>query len=126
VSRTKSILLVEDDQALRRILARTLSAIGYLVFEAGTFSEAREQMAVKPALLILDITLPDATGWDVANFLELLTNPVPIILISGSTPEAKQLRRFHPVAFLPKPFSVEELLAVVKEHLARPTTTYGI
>ena len=75
MNRVKSILIVEDDAALRRELARSLAAVGYLVFEAGTFREATEQMALKPALLILDLTLPDATGWDVAAWLESLTDP---------------------------------------------------
>lgn len=116
----KPILIVEDDTALRTILARNLTALGYMVFQAGTFRAAADQMAIKPALLILDINLPDATGWDVANWLESMTEPVPIILISGGTPEVKRLQHFHPVAFLPKPFAIDELLAVVEEHLPFP------
>lgn len=126
MSRLKSILVVEDDPALRRELVRSLGAAGYLVNEAGTFREATEQMVLKPALLILDITLPDATGWDVAAWLESLTTPVPIVLISGGTPDAEHLQQFHPVAFLPKPFAVDDLLAAVEQHLAPPMTPYGV
>ena len=126
MSRVKSILIVEDDAALRRELVRSLAAAGYMVFEAGTFREATEQMILKPALLILDITLPDATGWDVAAWLESLTTPVPIVLISGGTPDAAHLRRFHPVAFLPKPFGADDLLAAVEEHLTKPATAFGV
>jgi two-component system KDP operon response regulator KdpE len=126
MNRVKSILIVEDDPALRRELARSLGAAGYLIFEAGTFREATDQMTLKPALLILDITLPDATGWDVAAWLESLTTPVPIVLISGGTPDAAHLRRFHPVAFLPKPFGVDDLLAVVEDHLTKPVTGFGV
>jgi DNA-binding response OmpR family regulator len=126
MSGLKSILIVEDDAALRRELARSLGAAGYLVSEVGTFREAIEQLELKPALMILDITLPDATGWDVAAWLESLTTPVPMVLISGGTPDAKHLRQFHPVAFLPKPFAVDDLLVAVEEHLAKPTTAYGV
>src|SRR5689334_2025922 len=126
MSRVKSILIVEDDAALRRELVRSLTAVGYMVFEAGTFREATEQMILKPALLILDLTLPDATGWDVAAWLESLTSPVPIVLISGGTPDAAHLRRFHPVAFLPKPFGANDLLAAVEEHLTKPATAFGV
>jgi two-component system KDP operon response regulator KdpE len=120
MSRLQSILIAEDDIALRAVLARYLEALGYLVLQAGTFREAVDQMAIKPALMVLDITLPDATGWDVAQWLESMTEPVPIVLISGGTPETKRLQQFHPVAFLPKPFSVEDLLRVVEEHLPQP------
>jgi two-component system KDP operon response regulator KdpE len=126
MNRVKSILIVEDDAALRREVARSLAAAGYLVFEADTFREATEQMTLKPALLILDLTLPDATGWDVAAWLESLTTPVPIVVISGGTPDAAHLQRFHPVAFLPKPFGADDLLTVVEEHLTKPATAFGV
>lgn len=126
MSRLKSILIVEDDTALRRALVRSLTALGYLVQEAGTFREAADQMILKPGLLILDITLPDATGWDVAAWLESLTTPVPIVLISGGTPDAESLQRFHPVVFLPKPFGVDDLIAAVEGQLAKPATPFGV
>jgi DNA-binding response OmpR family regulator len=116
----KAILIVEDDTALRTVIARSLEAAGYLVFQAGTFRAAVDQLEIKPALMILDITLPDATGWDVASWLEALTSPVPIVLISGGTPDATRLQRVHPVAFLPKPFAIDELLAVVEQQLPVP------
>jgi two-component system KDP operon response regulator KdpE len=122
----KFILVVEDDAALRRSLTRNLTALGYLVLEAGTFREAVDQMAIKPALLILDLTLPDATGWDVAQWLAEITTPVPIILISGGTPDAAHVRRFHPVAFLPKPFTIDALLEEVERQVAQPTTRFGV
>ena len=109
------ILLVEDDLLLRTIIARNLMALGYLVFEASTFREATAQIALKPHLMILDLRLPDATGWDVANWLDSLTDRVPIIVISGYTPDAQQLQRFSPAAVLAKPFAIEELLDLVEE-----------
>ena len=114
------ILVVEDDATLRTVLARNLEARGYMVLQAGTFREATEQIVVKPGLLILDITLPDATGWEVARWLESISKPVPIIIISGSTPQTKQLQRFHPVAFLAKPFAIGTFLSLVEEHMVRP------
>ena len=119
------ILVVEDDARLRTVLARNLEARGYMVLQAGTFREATEQLVVKPGLMVLDITLPDATGWEVARWLESMSDPVPIVLISGGTPAARQMQRFHPVAFLPKPFAIGDFLAVVEEHLMRPTAPAG-
>jgi DNA-binding response OmpR family regulator len=119
------ILVVEDDATLRTILARNLEARGYLVLQAGTCREAADLLDVRPALLVLDITLPDATGWDLARWLESITEPVPIVVISGSTPETRQMQHFHPVAFLPKPFTIGEFLAVVDAHLVRPAGVPG-
>jgi DNA-binding response OmpR family regulator len=112
-----SILIVEDDARLRGIIARNLGVLGYTVFEAGTFREATEQLAIKPALLILDITLPDATGWELARWIETLIEPPPILVISGRTPDTKAMQHFHPVAFLLKPFTIGELLTIVKAQL---------
>jgi DNA-binding response OmpR family regulator len=110
------ILLVEDDETLRNTIARTLTAAGYIVFPAADFRQALDEMAVKPHLMILDINLPDATGWDVAGWLEEQTTPVPIILISGLTPDQRHLQQFKPKAFLPKPFGMPELLALVEKY----------
>jgi DNA-binding response OmpR family regulator len=117
------ILLIEDDVRLRTVLARNLEAQGYMVLEAGTFREVVAQLAVKPLLMILDITLPDATGGDVARWLESLTGQVPIVRISGTTPEAKRMKQFHPVAFLPKPFTIQDFLTVVKAQLPLANST---
>ena len=117
------ILLVEDDDDLRSIVSRSLQAAGYMVFQAATFREAVDRMAIKPNLLILDIHLPDATGWDVADWLENHTTPVPVIVISGATtPTAKQWERFTPKAFLPKPFSIDDLLTLVEEQVPSSRT----
>ena len=67
LSQQPFILLVEDDADLRNMIARGLQATGYMVFQAGNFSQALDEMAIKPNLMILDINLPDATGWDVAE-----------------------------------------------------------
>ncbi|HMA33405.1 MAG TPA: response regulator [Chloroflexia bacterium] len=126
MSKLRSILLVEDDVALSTVLARHLEALGYVVLLAGTFREAVEQMAIKPALLILDLTLPDASGWDVAQWLESIAEPVPIIIISGSTPDTQHVERFHPVAFLPKPFAIGALVAAVEAQVPHPQSAFGV
>jgi DNA-binding response OmpR family regulator len=110
------ILLVEDDEPLRKTIARTLTAAGYMVLGAATFAQALDKMAVKPNLLILDINLPDATGWDVADWLQDQTTQIPIIVISGLAPDHELLRHFKAKAFLPKPFAMRELMALVEQY----------
>jgi DNA-binding response OmpR family regulator len=114
------VLLVEDDNQLRDIIARNLRAAGYMVLEAASFRKAIDQIAIRPSLVILDINLPDATGWDVAGWLESLGTDVPILVISGREPDLKRVEHFKPKAFLPKPFAIEELLDLAQRYA--PTT----
>jgi DNA-binding response OmpR family regulator len=116
ISQPPFILLVEDDADLRTMIARGLQAAGYMVLQAANFREALDEMAIKPNLMILDINLPDATGWNVADWLESVTRDVPIVVISGFTPDEKRLQQFKPRAFLPKPFAIEELLDLVQRY----------
>jgi len=115
------ILIVEDDDPLRKALSRYLQATGYMVLSATNFHEAAGQIAIKPHLVILDINLPDATGWDVAEWLQSFTQGVPILMMSGATqPTPKQLNKVGAKAFLAKPFPVEALLSLVKQYAPLP------
>src|SRR5437764_14980012 len=96
------VLLVEDDERLRRVLAANLNADGYFVLEAGSFGEAVEQLSVKPQLMILDIRLPDASGWDIMGWAETVSAAMPTIVISAVKPERRQMERFAPTSFLGK------------------------
>jgi DNA-binding response OmpR family regulator len=117
VKSQRFILLVEDDEEFRNMVAGSLQAAGYLVFQAASFREAAGQIAVKPHLMLLDIQLPDATGWDVARWLEQFTTPVPIIVMSGHTsPTKDQIQHFEPKAFLAKPFPIQDLLKLVEQY----------
>ncbi len=115
------ILIVEDDGPLRKVLTRYLQAIGYFVLQAASFREAVDQLAIKPELVILDINLPDATGWDVAEWLQSSTQDVPIIMMSAaSQPGPKQLLKVGAKAFLAKPFPIEALVCLVKQYAPLP------
>ena len=109
------ILLVEDDPQLRKIVARFLTEVGYTVLEADNYRSAVDQLAIKPELVILDINLPDATGWDVARWIESQMTPIPIIVTSGFRANQREMKHFEPKAFLSKPFDIRQLLALVQE-----------
>src|SRR4051794_2957532 len=98
------VLIVEDDTQLRKVIAANLAARGYFVLQAGNFSQAVAQLAIKPQLIILDIRLPDATGWEVAQWMERVSLSVPTIVISAAAPDPHQMERFAPASFLRKPF----------------------
>ncbi len=116
MSHQSFILLVEDDERLRAIEARYLTAAGYIVLEAATFAEALDKLTIKPNVVILDIFLPDLSGWEVARWLESQTSNVPVIITSGSDIDPRKMRRFKPAAVLPKPFGMPELLGLVVKH----------
>jgi DNA-binding response OmpR family regulator len=110
----RRVLLVEDQPMLRNVIARNLSARGLDVGEAGTAAQAVEAAcATKPDLLLLDINLPDRTGWDVLRELRQRGNEVPVIVVSAVRVSESRLDEFHPLAYLPKPFPIEALLRLI-------------
>jgi DNA-binding response OmpR family regulator len=120
--RGPSLLIVEDDESLRRILARHLRGQGYDVTEATSAEEAVAVLVegLRPALVLLDLNLPGDTGWD------LLRGPAlggagspPVVITSATTVSPKRLAEFHIAGYLPKPFPLETLLATI-ERLQMP------
>src|SRR6266567_2533261 len=110
----RSVLLVEDEVTFRSVIARNLSGRGLLVREVGTADEAvAVSTAHRPDLMLLDINLPDHTGWDVMRELHRLGIDVPTIVVSAVRVSQSRLEEFHPMAYLPKPFPLEALLRLV-------------
>jgi DNA-binding response OmpR family regulator len=110
----RQVLLVEDEPVLRRVLARNLSVRGLVVREAGTAAAALDALAAdRPDLLLLDINLPDRTGWDVMREMNRRGTGVPTIVLSAVRVSQSRLDEFHPHAFLPKTFPIEALLRLV-------------
>ncbi len=125
------VLLIEDEVAFRRILTMNLVHRGYTVIEADTVITAKEALCAfefQFDLLLLDINLPDQTGWDVLRYLDVLRsaeqqkvnvppNP-PVIILSAVRPAPSRLGEFHPKAVLIKPFPIEALLRLIERILA--------
>lgn len=108
------MLLVEDEAAFRQIIARNLRARGVEVREAETASQAIASIAEdRPDLLLLDINLPDRSGWDVLRELRRRGINVPTVVISAVRVPTGRLEEFRPLAYLPKPFPLEALLRLV-------------
>jgi len=110
----RRILVVEDEAGLRGIIARNLTARGYTVREAATVGEALAALnAELPDLLLLDINLPDRTGWDILRELAARGQQVPTVILSAVRVSPARLAEFRPLAYLPKPFPVEALLRLL-------------
>jgi DNA-binding response OmpR family regulator len=108
------VLLVEDDASLCRVIGRNLSGRGVDVRTEATVSDAfRAVTEARPDLLLLDINLPDRSGWDLLRTLHGRGIDIPTIVISATRCGPERLAEFRPVAFLPKPFPLDALLRLV-------------
>jgi len=113
------ILVVDDERAIRRFLAASLTAHGYIVREAGSGEEAlSEVMAQRPDVIILDLWLPGIDGVEVTRRLREWTQ-TPIIVLSVRDDEQTKVVALDAGAddYLTKPFGVGELLARVRAAL---------
>lgn len=109
-----NILIVEDETTLRRIIATNLRARGHDVAEAATVEQALAHLTASPPdLMLLDINLPDRSGWDVLRDLQRRGANVPTIIISAVRVSPARLAEFRPLAYLPKPFPIDALLRLV-------------
>src|SRR5579864_3319006 len=114
VPQFRRVLLVEDEVPLRTVIARNLTSRGVQVCEAGTASDAVDAATREHHdLLLLDINLPDQTGWEVLRELKRRGTEVPTIVVSAVRVSQSRLEEFHPLAYLPKPFPIDALLRLV-------------
>ncbi|MGH2515652.1 MAG: response regulator [Ktedonobacterales bacterium] len=118
------VLVVEDEHPLRRILTLNLARRGYSVAEAGSVAEAEEAIeasGVRFDLILLDINLPDLTGWDLLRHIATREATPPsarpaakVIVITATRPAQCRLDEFHPDAVLVKPFPISTFLRLVE------------
>jgi two-component system, cell cycle sensor histidine kinase and response regulator CckA len=118
-----TILLVEDEEGLRALNARGLTSRGYTVLEAGNGLEAIDVLEKSDArvdLVVSDVIMPEMDGPTLARELRSRNPSLKIIFVSGYAEDAfqKHLPEHGQFAFLPKPFTLKQLVAAVKETLA--------
>jgi DNA-binding response OmpR family regulator len=116
------VLIVEDEPALERILTLNLAKRGYAVAEARTVAEADAlASAADPSfdLVILDINLPDQTGWNLLRRWRSRPGfPLPPVIVATAVrPSDERIHEFCPVAVLVKPFPIETLLRLIERAL---------
>lgn len=110
-----SILLVEDEPRLRRTLVLSLRGRDFQVTEAATAAEAvRAALATPFDLMLLDVNLPDATGWDVLRQLRDAGRDVPAVVLSAVPPNPARVREFQPFGVLHKPFPIDAMLRLIR------------
>jgi two-component system, OmpR family, alkaline phosphatase synthesis response regulator PhoP len=120
----QTILIIEDDYEIRRLLETVLSKNGFIVSSYETGENALKRIpAIKPSLIILDIQLPKMNGLEFCKKIrsEPATKEIPIIILSAFSSETYKITGLETGAddFITKPFSVGELLARIKAILRR-------
>src|SRR5215469_18547288 len=122
------ILLVEDDEVLRDVVERNLRARGHEVRIAADARSALAQLHAAPLdLIVLDINLPDQTGWEVLRAAQrerclppgVEGDKLPVVVLSAVRVSPGRLAEFRPLAYLPKPFPIEALLRLAAEAASR-------
>ena len=119
-----SILLVDDDDAVRRPLRQALGLCGYTVVEARDGMEALRVVDASLTavdLVVLDVKMPGMSGWDVLAELRRRVPALPVILTSGYTHEDSSPPSDAPApdAYLPKPYELGELTTEIRRLLNR-------
>jgi two-component system, OmpR family, response regulator RegX3 len=117
----RTILLVEDEPAIAEPLAETLTREGFHLQVAGTAADAVDAFAsARPDLILLDLMLPDGSGFDVCREVRR-TSQVPIIMLTARGDEADRVIGLELGAddYVVKPFSAREVTARVRAVLRR-------
>jgi CheY-like chemotaxis protein len=114
------VLIVEDDENLRTVLVRSLRTRGIEVEEAVSAEDAVEALAggLKPRLVLLDLNLPGATGWDFLREAEFVkAGSPPVVITSAAAVSPRRLAEAGVAGYLAKPFALEAFLATVQRFI---------
>lgn len=117
---SRTILLVEDNEDLRAVVAELLGDEGYNVRLAATGQEVLDLLAgsFRPSCMILDLGLPDMSSLDFLERFEKISgsSDLPIILASGSPEIANWAKRFKAGRVIRKPYDLDSLVSAVSAH----------
>jgi twitching motility two-component system response regulator PilG len=118
----KSILVIEDSQTSRKVISMILAREGYHIIEASTgLDGVRAARGTTPSLILLDVMLPDMTGYDVLPRLKEMPHlkEVPAIMLTGKTGSADRVlgMRAGSSEYLTKPFNPQKLIETIKKYL---------
>lgn len=118
------VLVVEDESAVRELLAATLSGAGYEVLGLSDAHKARDQVAViQPNIILLDWMLPGMSGLEFARWLKRdeALEKIPVIMLTARDDEDYKVQGLEAGVddYVTKPFSTRELLARIKAVLRR-------
>lgn len=119
----KRILIVDDDEITLKLLEQHLLSAGYPVLKAKNGKQAIElAKAKKPALILLDVVMPEVDGADVAQFLrdDPATKDIPIIFLTAMLKKEEEQRIGNAIGknlFIAKPYDKNKLLEIVRKNI---------
>jgi two-component system response regulator AtoC len=113
-----TILVVEDEEKLRRVIELQLKTAGYGVEQAGSAEDAMK-LADRADVILTDLRLPGLSGLEMMTALRRQDSHTPVIVMTafGSIETAVEAMKAGAVDFLPKPFSLDHLMTVVDKAL---------
>jgi two-component system KDP operon response regulator KdpE len=121
-----SVLIVDDEPHIRRLLNGALTRAGYRVAEAGSAREAIAALADQPELVLLDLGLPDRDGMELVPVIRKQSKAAIVVVSARETTEEKVTALDLGAAdYVTKPFDTEELLARIRAALRMALTAEG-
>ncbi len=122
----RRILLVEDDARLRGLVRRYLIERGHRVVGVGSVAEAVAALEHDPPdLMLLDIQLPDGSGWEAARWARDRAPRTAIVVCSSHEPSVEEAEGYSIEGYIPKPFDVRSLPDLLETALTRGAAAYS-
>jgi CheY-like chemotaxis protein len=117
------LLIVENDKVYRQFLSMALELAGYRAQAAGSGAEAIDILqSILPDLVLLDLTMPEISGWDVLHFMrdQISLRPVPVVILTANADDTtrRQTLAEHANGLLVKPVSLDEILTTIETLLS--------
>ena len=117
---TSTVLVVEDDEDTRHVYSAGLGHVGYRVITAATGTDGlRAARDEHPDVILLDLSLPGADGWEVVRCLKAsqATGDIPVLVVTGYSNLADRARAEGCAGYLTKPIRLDTLRSAVASAL---------
>ncbi|MGI6595313.1 MAG: response regulator [Elusimicrobia bacterium] len=123
-TKSKKILVIEDEPDNLKVLSMALKSAGYIVFGAENGEEGVEMFREeKPDLVILDVTMPIMDGWEVLRKIKagLRSRRVPVIMLTAKSTDKDKLKGYTIGAdfYVTKPYNISKLLPIIRDMLGK-------